>query len=140
MNVLDDIRTWLISSSTGTKQIGEGLGESYPVYKLQKPASTANMSILYQSGGPAPDDIYELAIDNPGLQIVTLSAATSDLGYNQALKVQNRLRHVSNMKLPTSTGSYYVYIMPVQSPIGLGLDDNMRMQWSQNFSVKVSYD
>ena len=140
MNVLDDIRTWLISTSTGFDNIGEGLGTSYPVYKLQKPASTGNMHVLYLYGGPAPDDIYLVTLDNPALQVITLSAATSDLGFNQALKVQNRLRHVANMKLPTSTGSYYVYIMPNQSPIGLGMDANGRMQWSQNFSIKVSYD
>jgi hypothetical protein len=97
------------------------------------------MHVLYQYGGPAPDDVYAVTLDNPGLQVITLSAATSDIGYQQALKIQNRLRHVSNMWLPTSTGSYYIYIIPVQSPIGLGLDVNGRMQWSQNFSVKMSY-
>lgn len=139
MNILDDIKTWLMSTSTGFGNIGEGLGTTYPIYKLQKPASTGNMHVLYLYGGPAPDDIYQITIDNPGLQVITLSAATSDLGFNRALMVQNRLRHVSNMNIPGSTGSYYIYIMPVQSPIALGLDNNMRMQWSQNFSVKVSY-
>ncbi len=138
MNILDDVATWLASTSTGFGQIG--VGSTYAIYKMQKPTSTENMHVLYQYGGPAPDDVYDFTIDNPGLQIITLSAATSDLGYKQALIVQNRLRHVANMKIPTSTGSYYIYIMPNQSPIALGLDVNGRMQWSQNFSVKVSYD
>jgi hypothetical protein len=138
MNMLNDIATWLVSTSTGMGQIGTG--STYPVYRLQKPASTANMHVLYQYGGPAPEDLYDFTVDNPGLQVITLSAATSDLGYSKALLIQNRLRHVSNMRVPTSTGSYYIYIMPVQSPIGLGMDANGRMQWSQNFSVKISYD
>ena len=138
MNMLDDLATWLISTSTGFGQIG--VGTTYPVYKLQKPASTGNMHVLYLSGGPGPEVIHDFTIDNPGLQVITLSAATSDLGYKQALIIQNRLRHVSNMRLPTSTGSYYVFISPNQSPIGLGLDQTGRMQWSQNFSVKMSYE
>ena len=136
--MLNDIATWLGSTSTGFRQVGPG--STYSIYKYNRPASTGNMHILYQSGGPGPDVLYE-TIDNPGLQIITLSAATSDLGYEQALKVQNRLRFVSNMKLPTSSsGSYYISISPNQSPIAMGMDPIGRMQWSQNFRVKVSYD
>jgi hypothetical protein len=138
MNMLSDLATWLVSTSTGFGQIGTG--STYPVYKLQKPASTGNMHVLYLSGGVSPDEIYDFTIDNPTVQIITLSAATSDLGYQQAMRVQNRFRHVANMRLPTTTGSHYVFITPVQPPIGLGMDANGRMQWSQNFSVKVSYD
>jgi len=136
MNMLNDLATWLGSSSTGFKQIGPG--SSYTIYKYQRPASTANMHVLYQYGGPGPD-VTLLYLDNPSLQVITLSAATSDLGYNQALIVQNRLRFVSSMNLPTSTGSYYVFIQPVQSPIAMGLDSDRRMQWSQNFQIKMSY-
>jgi hypothetical protein len=98
------------------------------------------MHVLYLSGGPGPEVIHDFTIDNPGLQVITLSAATSDLGYKQALIIQNRLRHVANMQLPTTTGSYYVFVSPNQSPTALGLDQTGRMQWSQNFSVKISYD
>ena len=138
MNMLNDLAAWLGSSSTGYKQVGAG--STYAIYKFQKPASTQNMHVLYQSGGMGPDVLYE-TIDNLGLQVITLSAATSDLGYAQALKVQNRLRFVSNIMIPnTSAGSYYISIAPTQSPVALGLDENMRMQWSQNFRVKMSYD
>ena len=139
MNMINDIATWLASTSTGFGQIGGG-STAYTIYKYQRPQSTANMHIIYQYGGPGPDQVYDFSIDNPGLQVVTLSAATSDLGYAVALKVQNRLRFVSNMRIPTSTGSHYIYIIPNQSPIALGLDEYRRMQWSQNFSVKISYD
>jgi len=138
MNMLEDIATWLVSTSTGFGQIGPG--STYTVYKYQKPATTGNMIVLYQSGGFSPDTITDFSIDNPGLQVITLSAATSDLGYAQSLKVQNRLRFVANMGIPTSTGSHYVYIIPSHAPIPLGLDEEKRMQWSQNFRVKVSYD
>jgi hypothetical protein len=139
MNMLNDIATWLASTSTGFKQVGGG-STAYAIYKYQRPVSTGNMHILYQSGGMGPEVMYE-TIDNLGLQIITLSAATSDLGYSAALTVQNRLRFISNMCIPTtSTGGYYIYIAPTQSPIALGLDENKRMQWSQNFRVKMSYD
>jgi hypothetical protein len=137
--MLNDIASWLASTSTGFKQVGGG-STTYAVYKYQRPASTANMHILYQSGGMGPDVLIE-RIDNLGLQVITLSAATSDLGYSAALTVQNRLRFVSNMLIPnTSAGSHYIYIAPTQSPIALGLDESKRMQWSQNFRVKMSYD
>ncbi len=138
MNILNDIATWLASTSTGFGQIGSG--STYAIYKYQKPASTENMHILYMSGGTRPDILSDFSIDNPSFQVITLSAATSDLGFNQALKIQNRLRFIANRKIPTSTGSHYIYIYPIQAPIALGLDENRRMQWSQNFSVKVSYD
>ena len=142
MNILDDIAPWLASTSTGISgsQIGGGVSTAYPVYRSRMPASTGNMYVVYQYGGMAPDPIADGTIDNPRLQLKTVSAATSDNVYNYALTAQNRLRYVCNRSLPTSTGNYYVSILPLQSPESLGVDSNGRMQWVQNFQIQVSYN
>lgn len=140
MNILDDIATWITSSSTGISgAIGGGTSSAYPVYKGKMPPSTGNMYIIYQYGGVSPEPIRDGTIDNPRLSVRTVTAATSDNGYLAALIVSNRLRYVANRNIPTSTGSYYIMITPLQSPESLGVDSNGRMQWVQNFQVSVSY-
>lgn len=137
MNMLDDIATWLVSTSTGIGQIGTGT--TYAVYKLQQPPSTLNMAVLYQYGGLAPIPLFDGTVDNPRLNVRTISSATSDLGYNAALVISNRLRYVVNRKVPTDTGSYYWSIEPLQSPEFIGADENGMMQWIQNFQIVVTY-
>lgn len=140
MNVLADISVWLASSSTGISgTIGGGVSSSYPVYQMKMPASTGNFHVLYQYGGMAPEPISDGTIDNPRVQVKTVSSATSDSGYQAALTAQNRLRYVVNRTIPTSTGSYYLSIIPLQAPESIGVDSNGRMQWVQNFQVSVSY-
>lgn len=139
MNVLSDLRTWLISSSTGYAQIGPGLSTA-TVYLNKRPASTGNFIVIRQYGGLAPTAIADGTIDNPRVQVELLTAVTSDSGYKTALAIQNRLRFVSNMWIPTSTGDLFLSIDPLQSPNPLGTDENNRMQWVQNFQIKVSYN
>ena len=138
MNILDDIATWLVSTSTGFGQVGTGT--TYTVYKTKKPASTGNFHVIYQYGGVSPEPLSDGTIDNPRLNVLTLSAATSDLGYAAALTVSNRLRYVANRYIPSATSdSYYLSITPLQSPEAIGEDQVGRMQWVQNFQVSVSY-
>jgi len=139
MNILDDIAPWLASTSTGYGQIGTGVSTAMPVYRSRMPASTGNMYVIYQYGGMAPLPLSDGTIDFPRLQLKTVTSATSDNGYNAALIAQNRLRYVVNKSLPTSTGNYYIGIVPLQSPESLGVDSNGRMQWVQNFQIEVSY-
>jgi hypothetical protein len=141
MNLLVEVASWLASTSTGITgtEIGPGVSTAYPVYRTRMPASTGNFYTLYQYGGMAPEPIAGGTIDNPRLQVRTVSAATSDSGYYAALTAQNRLRFVCNRTIPTSTGSYYLSIVPVQAPESMGADSNDRMHWVQNFQVQVSY-
>lgn len=138
MNVLSDIRSWLISSSTGYAQVGPGLS-THTVYLNKRPASTGNFIVLHQYGGMAPVAIYGGVIDQPRVQVELLTAVTSDSGYQTALAIQNRLRYVSNMWIPTSTGDLFFSIDPLQAPNPLGVDENGRMQWVQNFQISLSY-
>jgi hypothetical protein len=87
----------------------------------------------------APDTVYGATVDHPRMQVKTISAASSDAGYNAALIAQNRLRYVANAYLPTTTGNLYWMIMPLQSPESMGEDENGRMVWVQNFQVTVTY-
>lgn len=139
MNILDDIATWLSTAapSTGYDQVGPCV--SYTVYKLKQPPTTGNMYIIYQYGGLPPEPVRDGTIDNPRLNVRTVSSATSDGGYQAALTIQNRLRYVANRWLPTSTGNLYLSIVPLQSPESLGVDANGRHQWVQNFQVSVTY-
>jgi len=140
MNVLDDVAVWLASTSTGVSGIiGGGVSTAMPVYTMKQPASTGNMYVIYQYGGMAPEPIADGTIDNPRVQVKTISSATSDSGYSAALTAQNRLRYVANRYLPTSTGNLYLHILPLQSPESLGVDANDRMEWVQNFQVQVTY-
>lgn len=139
MNALSDIRVWLTSSSTGYAQVGPG-STAWTVYLNKRPASTGNFIVLHQYGGFAPTAIADGTIDNPRMQVELLTAVTSDSGYQTALAIQNRLRYVSNMWIPTSTGDLFFAIDPLQSPNPLGVDENNRMQWVQNFQIKVSYN
>ena len=140
MNILDDIAAWLaIASTTGFGAIGPPVASSYPIYKTKMPASTGNFYVIYQYGGMAPEPLSDGWIDNPRLQIKTVSSATSDNGYQAALTAQNRIRYVVNRYLPTSTGNLYISIVPLQAPESLGTDANGRMQWVQNFQVQVTY-
>lgn len=140
MNVLSDMKTWLTSSSTGYGQIGAG-STAWTVYLNKRPASTGNIIVLHQYGGLAPTAIADGTIDNPRVQVELLTAVTSDSGYYTALAIQNRLRYVSNMWIPnTSSGDLFFSIDPLQSPMPLGVDENNRMQWVQNFQVSISYN
>jgi len=111
------------------------------VYLNKRPASTGNFVVLHQYGGMAPFPISDGTIDNPRVQVELLTAVTSDSGYKTALAIQNRLRYVSNMWIPTSsTGDLFYSISPLQAPNPLGVDANNRMQWVQNFQITVSYN
>jgi hypothetical protein len=137
MSYLDDIRSWVISTSSGNGYIGQG--STYPCYVGKEPASTANMHILYTYAGMAPERIADAYIDKPRFQVKTVSAASSDNGYNAALTIQNRLRFVCNRTIPTSSGTQFIEIYPLASPESIGADENGRMQWIQNFQVQFTY-
>ncbi len=142
MNTLDELATWIASTSTGISgtQIGGGVSTAYPVYKSRQPASTGNMYVITQYGGMAPELLADGTIDNPRVQIRTVSSATSDNGYQAALTASNRLRYVVNRAIPTSTAANtYLSISPLQSPECLGPDANNRMVWVQNFQISVTY-
>lgn len=138
MNILGDIAVWLASSSTGYSMIGPGVASSMPVYQSKMPASTGNFYVIYQYGGMAPDPISDGYIDNPRIQVKTVTSASSDNGYLAALTAQNRLRYVSRT-IPTSTGTLLISCIPLQSPESLGADENGRMHWIQNFQLSISY-
>jgi hypothetical protein len=139
-NFLDDMAVWLASSSTGNGQWGPGVSSSMPVYKTQMPASTGNFYVLYAYAGMAPDRLYGSYIDRPRFQVMTLTNSTVDGGYAAAKLAGNRFRYVANMWLPASSaGNFYIEVAPLAEPESMGLDQNKRMQWFQNFQVQFSY-
>ena len=138
MNMLYEVGTFLTTSRTGFDSIGT-LGTD--VFLTNHPDTTGNCITLIQYSGPAETEVFGVYIDQPHLQITTITSTThADLGYAKAFVVQNRLRQITNSYVPTTTGSWYLKISPIQSaPTWIGKDALGRGQWVQNFAVQLSY-
>ena len=134
MTVLNDVRTYLIASST--------LFTATNLFMGILPETTFAATALYPTGGVFPLHYFSTSgqtrgYERPGLQALSRSTsfATAEA---HSYAVYTILDGVANRNLPTTSGTAYVSIDAVQQPFLVHRDENERFVMGVNFNVVKS--
>jgi hypothetical protein len=120
--MIDDIATYLAGQGIGT--VGTNL------FKGMLPASPDNCVALFEYGGERPD-LVGTYVERPKLNVRVRNTSYS-AGRSACGSIIEDLHTVGDTTL---SGTRYLYIMALQSPIYLGRDGHERAEWSINFQV-----
>lgn len=120
--MLDDLANYCASNGLGTIGVN--------IFELYLPDQANNAIMIKETGGPILDPSSKyLPFKTPTFQVITRNSSET-VGIAQALVVRNLFHRLVN----TTIGStYFYYILMVQEPQGIGMDNNGRYEWSQNF-------
>lgn len=123
MALIDDVATYLAAGGIGT--VGTNLFKSY---KADRPDAQV---VVLDTGGPAPDPY--IPVRNPTFQVyVRGTSYTTARAKIDA--VVARLQRAANF---TSGGTYFYFVLALQEPGHLGVDDFGRDEFTVNFRCKV---
>src|SRR5512143_1312249 len=125
--ILDELATYLVSQGVGsTSQTA-----SWAVFKGFEPETPDKCISLFETGGDPNEQHEATPIDRPTFQVRIRS---DDYGYStgraKIAAARTALELVGNTSL---SGRRYVHVVAMREPISLGLDENQRPRWVQNF-------
>lgn len=123
MALIDDVASYLAAGGIGV--VGTSIFKSY---KADGP--DAQVAVL-DTGGPAPDKY--IPVRNPTFQIY-VRAKTYTAGKAKIDAVVALLQRAANF---TSGSTYFYFVLALQEPGHLGLDDKGRDEFTVNFQCKV---
>ncbi len=123
--LLDDLGDYLETQSLGVVNTDIFLGN--------QPDKPDNCVTLFEYSGDPPDHSRDSRIDRPGLQVIARNTSYVD-GRQKLQQIQNLIDGLNGV---TINGTRYISIFANQSPMPLGKDESGRMEWSQNYSVRV---
>ncbi len=122
MALIDDVASYLAAGGIGT--VGTDIFKSY---KADNP--DAQVAVL-DTGGPAPDAY--LPIRNPTFQIYVRN--TNYTAGRAKIDAVVSLLRAANF---TSGSTYFYFVLALQEPGHLGVDDFGRDEFTVNFQCKV---
>jgi hypothetical protein len=129
--LLEDMRTYLAAQSTRLTSTNITLSFM--------PDTPDTVCTLYESGGVFPLHFFTTSTGTRGYERPGLQTITRSTSYKTARliagDIYRRLDEVANVKLPTSTGTYYVRVGAVQSPFLIDRDRNDRFRVGCNFDI-----
>lgn len=131
MGLVEDIGTYLAAQSTRFT-LGTNL------YLNFMPSTLATSAAIYETGGLPPSRTFapstSPAWENARIQVVCRSTSSTKARANVDT-AWTVLEGISNVALPTSTGTYYLRVASVQSPFLLMRDDAGSILFAFNCDV-----
>lgn len=127
--ILDEIATYL----TGQGVASTGSTASWAIFKGFEPDTPHNCLSIFETGGDPNDQHEATPIDRPTFQ---LRVRATDHGYSTGRAKIAAARTALEAIGPATTGAggwYYVQVMAMSEPVALGIDENQRPRWVQNY-------
>ena len=125
--ILDELATYLIAQGVGSTS----QSAIWAVFKGFEPATPDKCISLFETGGDPNEQHEATPIDRPTFQVRVRS---DDYGYStgrtKIAAARTALELVGNTSL---SGRRYVHVVAMSEPISLGLDENQRPRFVQNF-------
>lgn len=122
MDFLPSIKTYLVDSGI-TTDIKFG----------RVPKEPGSVIVLRETGGPEPDANETAAMATPTMQVF-VRAGTRTTAKTIVHDVHALLRQKTNLSVG---GVYFYYVLAMQEPNHLGVDDVGRHEYSVNYRLKV---
>jgi hypothetical protein len=123
MALIDDVATYLAAGGIGA--VGTNIFKSY---KADGPDAQV---VVLDTGGPAPDSY--IPTKNPTFQIY-VRAKSYSLGRAKIDAIVSLLHRAANF---TSGSTYFYFVLALQEPGHLGVDEKGRDEFSVNFQCKT---
>lgn len=123
MALVDDVATYLAANGIGSVATS--------IFKSYKPDNPDAQVVVLDTGGPAPDPY--IPTKNPTFQVYV--RGTSFMAARAKIDAVVALLHrAANF---TSGSTYFYFILALQEPGHIGVDDFGRDEFSVNFQCKV---
>ena len=130
MSYAKEIRSYILAETTGLLGV--------QVFISQMPAEAPDTAVsIIPSGGPGPLYTHKgnVAMTRPSFQVIVRSSGR-ERAHEVAKDIHDTLAAVTNMVLPTSSGSTYTSITPMQFPADMGVDALERPLVTCNYLVE----
>lgn len=127
--ILDELATYL----QGQGVASTSQSASWAVFKGFEPDTPDKCISLFETGGNPNEQNVNTPVDRPTFQ---LRVRADDYGYStgraKIAAARTALELIGNSTLSTRR---YVHVVAMSEPVSLGLDENQRPRWVQNYSA-----
>lgn len=125
--ILDELATYLRSQGVASTS----QSASWAVFEGFEPDTPDKCISLFETGGDPNEQHEATPIDRPTFQ---LRVRSDDYGYStgrsKVAAARTSLELIGNTTL---SGWRYIHVVAMSEPVSLGVDENQRPRWVQNY-------
>ena len=127
--ILDELATYL----QGQGVASTSQSASWAVFKGFEPDTPDKCISLFETGGNPNEQNVNTPVDRPTFQ---LRVRADDYGYSTGRAKIGAARTALELIGNSTLSSWrYVHVVAMSEPVSLGLDENQRPRWVQNYSA-----